>query len=396
MKAPVFCLVANAACCLLSQLAPADDKRDFIEVRGANVIPTDKIACERIPLGEVDDYKPSLALLPSGELLLIMFNGERLDGGKVRETTVIYRSADGGKTWAGPEVPEIPGREPSLTVLKDGTILVTSHLLAQEVRNKDGYVYSNLHRSTDGGRTWSTMRIEPKEFRPRTIGLTTRNVLQLLDGSVLLGISEHAPKCKSIMLRSTDSGKTWTETYEAKFEGVPKNYPYTLFGEAHLWQARSGKLYAILRVGARNSWPLEGTTDPGNSDQSERMIVYSSTDLGHTWSKVRDLGDYGQMYMSLLRLGSDRLLLTFTQRDIKPPLGVRAVLGTELDDGFEFNLTQDHLLLDTKTPIGVKSGGGFGPTVQLADGTLITAYTYRDSNNLKHAEVVRWRMPKLD
>ena len=32
-------------------------------------------------------------------------------------------------------------------------------------------------------------------------------------------------------------------------------------------------------------------------------------------------------------------------------------------------------------------------TMRLADGTLVTSYTYRDADNRKHAEVVRWRMP---
>ena len=49
------------------------------------------------------------------------------------------------------------------------------------------------------------------------------------------------------------------------------------------------------------------------------------------------------------------------------------------------------------------SGGGFGPTVQLNDGTLITAYSYRGSSELmqldsfivqkQQIEVVRWHLP---
>ncbi|MFP6751439.1 MAG: hypothetical protein VB855_07170, partial [Pirellulaceae bacterium] len=186
---------------------------------------------------------------------------------------------------------------------------------------------------------------------------------------------------------------TWPETYQSHFSDVPEDYPYTLFGEAHLWQARSGKLYAILRVGAGNSWPLSGTTDPGNNDQSERMIIYSSLDGGRNWIRVQDLGGYGQMYMSVLRLGEGRLLLTYTQRAILQPLGVRAVLGREMEEGFRFEMKHDLMMIDIKTPAGVSSGGGFGPTVRLADGTLVTSYTYRDAENQKHAEVVRWNMP---
>ena len=208
----------------------------------------------------------------------------------------------------------------------------------------------------------------------------------------MVGVSEHAPKSQSSIWISVDRGRSWSEKYQARFEGVPKNYPYTLLGEAHLWQARSGTIYAILRVGVGNSWPLPGTTDPGKNDQSERMIVYSSMDKGRSWRKVNDLGRYGQMYPSITRLGDGHLLLTFTQRAIDPPLGVRAVLGRETKDGFSFDLKNDHIMLDTKTPVGVRSGGGFGPTVKLKDGTLVTSYTYRDADDIKHAEVVRWKM----
>lgn len=58
------------------------------------------------------------------------------------------------------------------------------------------------------------------------------------------------------------------------------------------------------------------------------------------------------MYMSLLRLQDKRLLLTFTVRDLHPPLGVRGLVGTETDDGFEFDFASDRIMLDTRTLLG--------------------------------------------
>ena len=374
----------------------AAENTDSIAVRNGKRLSVEKIDCQRIPVGVAEDYKPSIVLLPDGEMLLCMFSGRRLKDGKIAEQTVLYRSTDGGQTWSQRETPDIAGREPALSVTAEGTVLITTHLLGQDIRNQEGYTHSYVHRSEDRGKTWSTTRIEPAGFRPRVTGLTTRNVLQLADRSLLLGVSEHGIKnCKSYVWRSTDDGKTWGTRSLSRFTEVPEDYPYTLFGEAHLWQAGSGKLYAILRVGAGNTWPLSGTTDPGENDQSERMIIYSSEDLGKNWSQVSDLGSYGQMYMSILRLGGGRLLLTYTQRAIVTPLGVRGALGVESADGFQFDLKQDRIMIDTKTPEGVASGGGFGPTVRLADGTLVTSYTYRDADNRKHAEVVRWKMPAL-
>ena len=62
-------------------------------------------------------------------------------------------------------------------------------------------------------------------------------------------------------------------------------------------------------------------------------------------------------------------------------------------DGFEFDFTHDRLMLDTRTPIGKPQGGGFGPTVQLKDGTLVTSYSYRGEDDKTHLEAMRWKLP---
>ena len=392
---------------------------DFMEVRNPRTLPA-RLAAQRISLGLT--YKPVIAKLPSGELLVVSFLMKKVerdeyredellyhsnDGGKTwleprtdvdqfREDVMLYRSGDGGKTWSGPEILDLPGCEPYLTVLKDGTIFITSNEMENSVRNKKNYCYNYLHRSQDGGRTWSSTLIMPEEFRP-VANITTRNVLEMDDGSLMIGFSEHRIKHpKSCVWVSTDKGKTWTEKYPAHFEDVPKDYPYTIMGEAYLWQGRSGKIYTIVRVGVLNSWPIDGTTDPGTihegrHDNSERMILYFTKDMGHNWQKVRDLGNYGQMYPSIMRLDDDRLLLTFTQRAISPPLGVRAVFGRETQDDITFDMENDHIMIDTKTG-NKKSGGGFGPTVQLDDGTLVTSYSYRGEDGENYTEVVRWRL----
>ncbi len=365
-----------------------------IVVRNGKQITAKTIACHRFALGQPEDYKPSIVQLPTGELLLVVFSGEQVGGGKIREITRLYRSKDQGLSWSGPELkPDLLGREPYLSITRSGTLFITGHLLSQDIRNKHGHTTSYLHRSTDGGRTWTSLLLQPKSFRKGTTVLTARNVLELSDDSLMIGISEHAPRSGNVFWKSPDGGRTWPERFPASFSSVPPKYPYTILGEAHLWQARSGRLHAILRVGSANSWPIKDTKDPGNNDQSERMLTYTSNDGGHKWTFVRDLGRYGQMYPSLARLGNNRLLLTFTQRAIAPQLGVRAVLGRETRDGFRFDMKHDELLLETRTPSGMKSGGGFGPTIVLKDGTLITAYTYRDAKNIKHAEVVRWQLP---
>ncbi len=82
--------------------------------------------------------------------------------------------------------------------------------------------------------------------------------------------------------------------------------------------------------------PIRDRPIKAGNDQADHFILFSSADGAKTFDRIRDFGDYGEMYMSLLRLQDERLLLTFTVRDLNPPLGVRALVGTESDDGFNF------------------------------------------------------------
>lgn len=362
---------------------------EFIANRNPSRLADATIPCERISLGEPDDYKPCIAKLPSGELLLTAFHQHKRDGNKVMEQALLFRSQDGGRTWAGPQLLDLLGREPYLTVLADGTIFITGHLLAQDVRNAWDYTCGFLHRSTDGGRTWKSTRIESEQIKPKANNHTTRNVLQRADGSLLLGVDYDGGDGPYFVWRSTDGGQTWDQSQTC----TPKNFKsqYGFFGgETWLWQARSGKVWALVRVDS-NELPINDRPIKAGNDQADHVILFSSTDDAKTFDRVRDFGDYGEMYMSLLRLKDQRLLLTFTVRDLHPPLGVRALIGTETEDGFEFDFTHDQTMLDTRTPVGKYQGGVFGPTIQLDDGTLVTSYSYRGEDDKTHLEVVRWQ-----
>ncbi len=354
-------------------------------------LPFDNLTSERIALGEPGDYKPCVARLPDGELLLTAFHQHKRVGNKVLEQTLLFRSSDGGRTWSPPTPLDLLGREPYLTVLRDGTIFITGHLLANDVRNSVGYTTGYVHRSTDRGKTWNSLRIESEGNKPNASNHTSRNLLELADGTVVLGVDYDGGDGPYFLWKSSDQGRTWA----VKQKFVPEEFKsqYGFFGgEAWLWQAPSGKIWALVRVDS-NELPIQGRPIQAGNDQADHFILWSSADAGKSFQRIGDFGNYGEMYMSLLRLRDERLLLTFTVRDLQPPLGVRALIGTETDDGFQFDFTKDRLVLDAKTPIGKPQGGGFGPTVQLDDGTLVTSYSYRGEDNEPHLEVVRWKLP---
>ena len=367
----------------------------MIAVRNPLVLPP-RLSAERIPLGIAGDYKPSLALLPGGDLLLVMFRNDSIGGGKIREDMIHYRSADGGKTWGERQVLPLLGREPYFSVLPDGTLFMTTHLLPDDIRNRDGYIHSYVHRSRDGGKTWNTLRIGAEDLpgvAQKTWTHTSRNVLELRDGTLILGVS--AGTSTDYLWRSRDKGQTWDKSLASTVDGFDvKKQGFPWYAETVFWQADNGDILAIARCFSGALPALAGTEVPKGDDSVERMAVFRSRSGGSTWILEPELGsDYAEHYQAVLRLQDKRLLLTFTVRGLRPPLGLQAVLGTEKPDGFIFDFKADRLVLDEKTPANQRSGGGFGNTVQLQDGLLVSAYTYRGDDSNVHAEVVRWILP---
>jgi hypothetical protein len=384
-----FHLFAFVAIIWLAHRGAVAMQPDSFAVGNPKTLAGDRVACQRVALGEPGDYKPCVARLPGGELLLTAFHQHARDGGKVMEQTLLFRSADGGQTWSAPEKLDLLGREPYLTVLTDGTLFLTGHLLPQDVRNKYGYTHGYLHRSTDKGRSWQSTRIESEGIKPGAGNHSSRNVLELADGKLLVGVDYDGGGGPYFVWRSSDRGQSWEKS---TCDPVGFKSVYGFFGgETWLWQSRGGRVWALVRVDS-NEFPLASRPIKAESDQSDHFLLYASDDLGRTFRYVKPLGNYGEMYMSILRLADARLLLTFTVRDLSPPLGVRAIPGLETQGGFEFDFSRDRLMLDIKTG-SRQQGGGFGPTVQLPDGTLVTSYSYRGDDDETHLEVVRWTLP---
>lgn len=361
---------------------------------------------ERITVGIPGDYKPSLALLPTGELLMIGLWPEELADNRVREWTTLWRSSDGGKTWSERQlVQDMLGREQWLTCTRDGTLFATSHFLPQDINNQRGVCYSFVHRSTDSGQTWQRTEVflegAERGGMPLTTGLsggghTSRNLVEMPDGTLLLGVSIGMSSV-AYLWSSRDGGKTWHHGEPVRindYKGKPYDNGDGFFAEDFTFPTRSGKLLHWIRCGPPSlMYPMnDGRTTPDADDSGDRTIRCESTDGGRTWTNFRDFGNYGMMYVRVLRLQDGRLLLNYTQRAIYYPIGLRALISD--DDGETWDFDHDLLIIDGKTPWGMASGGGFGNTVQLADSTLVSAYTYRGADGRTHLEVVRWAVPR--
>ncbi len=124
-------------------------------------------------------------------------------------------------------------------------------------------------------------------------------------------------------------------------------------------------------------------------------MLWESRDSGRTFhrhNKVGNFGTYGEMYPRFLTLKDGRILLTFTVRSNSTdghPLGLRAILND--NDGTSWNFRNDRMVIsDVNTGA---SGGGFGNTIQTADGSLVSVYSYRGKGGKTHIEAARWTLP---
>jgi hypothetical protein len=292
----------------------------------------------------------------------------------------------GGRNWTeARNIDQIKGREPFLSIISDGVIIVTTHLLANDIRNKRGHAYSFIYTSFDGGKSWNE-----SEFDEGNVTVLTRNVLELPDKSLIVGVSSYGGP--SFIYKSFDRGKTWTEKKSISYSGYPVNYPYGFFEEGLFQLAANGTINIILRVDSKY-FPLDPIQVLPNNDQTDRMMVYSSIDEGLSYAFTSNIGTYGEMYPNLLKLKSGNILFTYTIRSLNYPIGLRAILGTENLSGFTLNFNQNIFILDAKTPPRIVSGGGFGGTIELDDGTLVSCYSYRHSDGDFDSEVIRWKIP---
>ncbi len=65
----------------------------------------------------------------------------------------------------------------------------------------------------------------------------------------------------------------------------------------------------------------------------------------------------------------------------------------ESSNGLSVTTNADVLLLDQNTPVDQPTGCVFGNTLQLPDGQLVSASSFRDAKGTTFVEVLRWALP---
>jgi len=318
---------------------------------------------------------PTLARRRSGQLLLVCSGGREAHVcpfGRVE----MMRSDDEGQTWSWPRVVmdgPIDDRDAGVLETAAGSILVTTftslayepilsraekseagksgawpedklahwraahHRLNAEQRQQALGVW--MIRSTDGGVTFSG--------RYDCLVDSPHGPIQLADGRLLYAGKDLWREGKRVgFCESTDDGQTWRwlATLPAREGDSHQNYH-----ELHAVETDDGHLVCQLRN--------------HNKKDHRETLQSESDDGGKTWTEPHSIGVWG-LPSHLLRLKDGRLLMTYGHR--RAPLGNQARVS---DNGGR----------TWSEPIIVSGDGtsgdlGYPSTVQLGDGSLLTAW----------------------
>ena len=346
----------------------------------------ERIKCKRIRVGGLNGFKPNVIKLSTGELLMTNFHGhnESQGDGDRCEHIMLFRSEDNGLTWSASHYDHLHGREPYLNVFINDMVIMTTHFLAGDVRNKTGHVLIMLHRSEDQGHTWESREIDISMI-PDEVDMTcsSRNIIELDDGNIMMGVG--CGNGKDYLFLSSDKGKTW-KIERSRFYGcAQETYKYSAYQEGVFWMTDTGRLMLLARCEPvfMDLQDIPGMPmydfDKADSDHFAVEILFDSGDKGLTWHVVQAVPLVSVMYPSVLTLGEGRYLLTFTVREPMDGnhMGVQAIFMHEKKDGgIEIHFDRDRIVFDEKTPDYLQTGGGFGNTIMLGDGTLLTPYSY--------------------
>jgi hypothetical protein len=288
---------------------------------------------------------------------------------------IMLRSKDGGKTWGDKKViaglQDADEREGCGIQLRDGTIVMGvyfnknytpdgSYNFGGTMKREPGKIYLGAYiiTSKDNGHTWSApMYINTEGMPFKQLEGPTDAPIEMPDGSIVMGVIGYAPygdakNSASVMIRSTDKGKTW------KFLAVMANDPGGKLGgfvEPGIVRTKSGRLIA----GCRNAGP------------DNAVWITFSDDNGKSWVPVFKTEMIGHP-IDLIQLEDGRIMATYGIRTGPHgrPGGIRGCFSNDNGKTWDINkevvIRNDFINWDT----------GYPESIQMPGGKVLTVYYY--------------------
>jgi hypothetical protein len=331
----------------------------------------------RTRVGPRGTYKAGMARRRDGKLAIAACRmAKDAESGAARFYIHVYESPDDGLTWQEIGQTRLYGKEPTLTVLPSGTLVLTAEG-GHAPEDKPGLPADlPISRSEDGGRTWETRKIPGPDI-PRNLIVEPDGTLLLVraldsgwyhrDMTLAGGGSPNLQLC-----RSRDEGRTW------QFSEGAIDWDWPAFGEVSSLRRADGKYLATLRR------QIPGTQHEGFED----TVVTESLDGGKHWAKPWRMSSGAEVHAYLTQLNDGRILATYSNYHL--PWGSCAIVSQDAGKTWD---VQHPIQLAFSADLYV----GWAVTLQLPDNSLITSYAttsyYKQEPDRTTCEVVRWQLP---
>jgi hypothetical protein len=316
---------------------------------------------------------PNLTLLPDGTVVASIFN-QPTHGGWEGDVEC-WASEDGGKIWQlrgvpAPHEPTTNRMNVAAGLAHNGDLVVLASGWSK--RNPVGD-YSSPHegevipmwvcRSTDGGKTWTHAEGVESPANAGEHLIPFGDIILLPDGELGVCIYNWAPPSDhdAQFYTSADDGRTWTRRAPVRLGNTNETTPLAL---------GNGRLLAAARTLCDQHLELFGSGDQGASWDALGPVTLGFQHPGH-----------------LLQLGDGRLLLTYGIRN----QGLYGV-GARLSDDEGKTWQPPRVVVDFQ----IATDGGYPASVQLEDGTILTAYyaSAVPAHQRYHMGVIRWSADK--
>ena len=319
---------------------------------------------------------PNLTLLPGGDLVATIFN-QPSHGGWEGDVEC-WASADGGRIWTrrgtpAPHEPATNRMNVAAGLAADGALLVLASGWSNRpepgthrghrIPDESDILPMWVCRSADQGRTWTRSNIPlPPPVPELTRLIPFGDIVPLADGTLGVCIYSWSPATNehhAYFYASADDGRSWTPRGTIRTENINETTPVVL---------PDGRILLAART---------------LGDQHLDLLV--SADHGATWECRGPLTLGMQHPGNLLLLRDGKILLTYGIRNA----GLYGVSARISADGGA-TWTPPRVLVDFATA----TDGGYPASLELADGTLVTAYycNRTPAHQRYHMGVLRWRL----
>ncbi len=276
----------------------------------------------------------------------------------VHETTTNRMNHVSGIAHNGDFMAIVSGYTNRPAVLYDSAYYLKNYFYKSELQ------VSKIARSSDGGKTYETYDLD-YVFESEFI-IPFGEIIKLPRKSLACPIyvlgTNKAVEFRSCTRRagiliSRDDGRSWTEFYE-----IDK-----AINETTIIALDDNTILAASR-----------------SASNQHIKLYKSTNGGVAWTFLEDMSLLNQIPAALTKLNDGKILMCYGVRNNQKSIMYR------IGDSNGKNWTEPNILvvLDGAGDMGYPS------SVQLADGTIVTAY-YADGiieHNRYHTGIVRWKL----